>query len=82
MAPRRRARRTTGSIRRLPSGRYQARVRLEDGGLLPAPETFTTKTAADRWLASVIADQAQQLDDLFDDAERAFSQSRCLHLDW
>jgi len=27
--------------------------------LLPAPETFTTKTAADRWLASVIADQAQ-----------------------
>ncbi len=59
MAPRRRARRTTGSIRRLPSGRYQARVRLEDGGLLPAPETFTTKTAADRWLASVIADQAQ-----------------------
>ncbi len=59
MAPRRRARRTTGSIRRLPSGRYQARIRLDDGGLLPAPETFTTKAKADAWLASVIADQAQ-----------------------
>jgi integrase len=59
MAPRRKARRTAGSIRRLPSGRYQARVRLEDGGLLPAPETFATKGAADRWLASVITEQSQ-----------------------
>ncbi len=58
-APRRKARRTTGSIRRLPSGRYQARVRLDDGRLLPAPETFTTKGAADRWLASVVTEQAQ-----------------------
>jgi integrase len=59
MAPRRRGRRTAGSIRRLPSGRYQARIRLEDERLLPAPETFPTKAAADRWLASVIAEQAQ-----------------------
>lgn len=59
MAPRRRGRRTAGSIRRLPSGRYQARVRLEDGRLLPAPETFHTKGAADQWLASVITEQAQ-----------------------
>lgn len=59
MAPRRRGRRTAGSIRRLPSGRYQARVRLEDGRLLPAPETFRTKGAADQWLASVITEQAR-----------------------
>jgi integrase len=59
MTPRRKARRTTGSIRRLPSGRYQARVRLDDGRLLPAPETFTSKGAADRWLASVVTEQAQ-----------------------
>ena len=59
MAARRRARRTAGSIRRLPSGRYQARVRLDDGDLLPAPETFATKGAADRWLASVIAEQSR-----------------------
>ena len=59
MAARRRARRTAGSIRRLPSGRYQARVRLDDGDLLPAPETFATKGAADRWLASVIVAQSR-----------------------
>jgi len=59
MARTRRARRTAGSIRRLPSGRYQARVRGDDGLLCPAPETFTTKAAADRWVASMITDQSQ-----------------------
>jgi len=59
MARTRRARRTAGSIRRLPSGRYQARVRGDDGELSPAPDTFATKAEADRWLASMIADQAQ-----------------------
>lgn len=59
MARTRRARRTAGSIRRLPSGRYQARVRGDDGLLCPAPETFTTKAEADRWVASMITDQAQ-----------------------
>jgi integrase len=59
MAQGRRGRRTAGSIRRLPSGRYQARVRCDDGTLQPAPFTFSTKTEADRWLASAITDQAQ-----------------------
>lgn len=59
MARTRRARRTAGSIRWLPSGRYQARVRGDDGLLCPAPETFTTKADADRWVASMITDQAQ-----------------------
>ena len=59
MAQGRRGRRTAGSIRRLPSGRFQARVRCDDGTLQPALFTFSTKTEADRWLASAITDQAQ-----------------------
>ena len=58
MAPKRRARRTAGAIRRLPSGRYQARVRDGSGDLQAAPATFATKAEADRWLASAVADQA------------------------
>ena len=45
-------RRQWGSVRRLPSGRYQAR--LPDGS--PAPDTFTTKSEASRWLALAEAD--------------------------
>jgi len=59
MAQKRKGRRTAGSIRRLPSGRYQARVRDSSGGLEPAPVTFATKAEADRWLATAVADQAQ-----------------------
>lgn len=59
MAQKRGARRTTGSIRRLPSGRYQARVRSPSGEMQPAPDTFATKVEADRWLASAVTDQAQ-----------------------
>lgn len=59
MAQKRRARRTAGSIRRLPSGRYQARVRAGNGEMRPAPDTFATKAEADRWLASAVTDQAQ-----------------------
>lgn len=59
MAQKRRARRTAGSIRRLPSGRYQARVRGGGGEMQPAPDTFATKAEADRWLASAVTDQAQ-----------------------
>src|SRR5439155_21578951 len=59
MAQKRKGRRAAGSIRRLPSGRYQARVRDSSGGLEPAPVTFATKAEADRWLATAVADQAQ-----------------------
>ena len=59
MARTSKARRTSGSIRRLPSGRYQARVRGDDGQLAPAPLTFETKAEADRWLASMLADKVQ-----------------------
>lgn len=40
-----------GSVRQLPSGRWQARYRAPDGRRLTAPFTFTTKRAAAAWLA-------------------------------
>jgi enoyl-CoA hydratase/carnithine racemase len=45
-------RRQWGSVRKLASGRYQAR--LPDGS--PAPETFPTKADAGRWLSLAEAD--------------------------
>lgn len=44
-------RRQFGRIRKLPSGRYQARYPSPDGQLRPAPHTFRTKTEAGDWLA-------------------------------
>ncbi|MGW4101845.1 tyrosine-type recombinase/integrase [Streptomyces sp. NPDC004976] len=44
-------RRQFGRVRKLPSGRYQARYLGPDGMLRPAPETFRTKKDADAWLA-------------------------------
>lgn len=46
-------RRTFGSIRRLQSGRWQARYRDPDGDMRTAGETFGTKADADRWLATL-----------------------------
>ncbi len=43
-------RRRFGSIRRLPSGRYQARYSGPDGVDRPADDTFDTKTEAEDWL--------------------------------
>jgi integrase len=48
-----------GSVRKLPSGRWQARYRGLDGRLVTAPRTFATKGDAGRWLASVEADRAR-----------------------
>jgi integrase len=44
------SRRRFGRVRRLPSGRYQARYRGPDGVDYPAPSTFATKSDAERWL--------------------------------
>ena len=41
-------RRQFGSIRRLPSGRWQARFRLPSGEVVSAPVTFGSKGDADR----------------------------------
>jgi integrase len=43
-------RRRFGAIRRLPSGRYQARYPGPDGVLRPADDTFGTKKEAEIWL--------------------------------
>lgn len=44
-------RRRFGNVRRLPSGRYQARYRGTDGVLRSAPHPFGTKRDAEQWLA-------------------------------
>lgn len=49
----RRHRRSFGSVRRLPSGRFQARYLGPDKVERTAPVTFETRTAADAWLAGV-----------------------------
>ena len=44
-----------GSVRRLPSGRYQVRYRV-DGQEFGAPDTFRTRSQANAWLAAARAD--------------------------
>ena len=53
------ARREYGSVRKLPSGRWQARYRNRGGRVVSAPETFTTKGDATAWLAQAQTDQAR-----------------------
>lgn len=50
-----------GAVRRLPSGRYQARIRLDNGSMLPAPSTFATKRDASMWLAETMTDRNRGL---------------------
>ena len=52
-------RRHFGSVRRLPSGRYQVRYWTPDESRLTAPMTFERKREADRWLASVEVEMAR-----------------------
>ena len=49
------ARASWGSVRKLPSGRYQARYRV-DGKMAGAPTTFRTKRDAEAYLSTVRAD--------------------------
>ena len=46
----------TGTIRKLPSGRYQARITTPDGERRTAPRTFVAKRDAQVWLAQMQAD--------------------------
>jgi integrase len=48
--------RAFGTLRQLPSGRWQARYRGPDGLLRSAPDTFTRKTDGSRWLAMTEAE--------------------------
>jgi integrase len=53
------SRRRFGRIRKLPSGRWQARYPDGSGEDIPAPETFASKGDAARWLVTVEADLAR-----------------------
>jgi hypothetical protein len=53
------SRRRFGRVRRLPSGRWQARYPDGSGEDVPAPETFASKGDAARWLVMVEADMAR-----------------------
>ena len=52
-------RRQFGSVRRLSSGRWQARYWVDGGLRVAAPTSFATKADAARWLAGVETDQAK-----------------------
>jgi integrase len=54
-----RGRRRFGRVRKLPSGRWQARYPGPDGKDRSAPDTFETKTDAERWLSAVETDLAR-----------------------
>jgi len=49
-------RRRFGAVRQLPSGQWQARYRGPAGLTRSAPQTFPTKTSAERWLTRTEAD--------------------------
>ncbi len=50
------SKRRFGRVRKLPSGRYQARYPDPTGTDRPAPHTFATKTDAERWLVGIEAE--------------------------
>jgi len=52
-------RRSFGSVRKLPSGRWQARYKIEGGRSITAPTSFATKAEAARWLAGVETERAK-----------------------
>lgn len=47
---------STGTLRKIKSGRWQARYTFPDGKRRPAPQTFLTKRDANAWLAMMHAD--------------------------
>lgn len=53
------AKRRFGALRKLPSGRWQARYRTPEGREITAPSTFATKTDAARYLDAVEVDQSR-----------------------
>ena len=53
------ARRRFGSVRRLPSGRWQARYWDAAGNRAGAPKTFATKADAQRWLSAAETDMSR-----------------------
>lgn len=50
------SRKRFGTVRKLPSGRWQVRYTGSDGLRRNAPDTFGTKTAGERWLVETEAE--------------------------
>ena len=61
MVTQRRSRTRFGNVRKLPSGRFQARYMGPDGLTHKAPQTFDTKGDAEAWLATVRTDIVRDL---------------------
>jgi integrase len=55
------ARRRFGAVRKLPSGRWQARYWVAAGERIGAPQTFATKGDAQRWLSAAETDMHRGL---------------------
>jgi hypothetical protein len=62
-------RRGFGTVRRLPSGRYQAGYVGRDGARVYAPDTFVSERAADAWLVTIRAQRHAALGELAELAE-------------
>jgi integrase len=60
MVGKRGRRRRFGTVRQLPSGRWQARYSGPDGLKRPAPRTFATETDANVWLSVIEAEIVQR----------------------
>jgi len=60
MANNTKGRRAFGSIRKLPSSRYQARYRGPDGVMYAAPVTYTSKSDAQAFLSTIHADLVRE----------------------
>lgn len=58
--PNKEGHRRWGNVRKLPSGRYQARYPGPDGVLRSAPKTFARKSEAERYLTLVEAQMARR----------------------
>lgn len=54
-------RRSFGTVRQLPSGRYQARYPGPDGRLRTAPDTFESRQDAGRFLSAIETDMQRGL---------------------
>jgi integrase len=52
------SKRQFGNVRKLPSGRFQARYTAPDGSYITAPQTFAAKIHAETW----IGDRAREID--------------------
>lgn len=72
-------RRPFGTVRQLPSGRYQVRYRGPDGKIRPGPKTFPRKEESQRWLTFV---ESQMMRGEWIDPERGRVQLQSYGVAW